>query len=165
MNVEQEYLDFIRSNLENVRIESYKDIQETILRGHVNGSSTRKIILSSSLTDEHYKPEDQSDIIARVFQYNLNDMISFIESWKPFGKTVVDVCVVEIQKRGLPHTHLLIWLASEYKFQTLDDVDSIISAKLLDKTDDPFCFEIVSKFMLQGPCGIASPKAQSMKMF
>ncbi|KAG5226828.1 YCF protein [Salix suchowensis] len=68
----------------------------TILRGHVNGSNTRKIILSSSLTvsllhDEHYKSEDQSEIIARVFQYNLNDMISFIESWKPFGKTVVGI--------------------------------------------------------------------------
>ena len=48
MNVEQEHLDFIRLNQENVRTESYKGIQETILIEDVNGSSTRKIILSFS---------------------------------------------------------------------------------------------------------------------
>uniref|UniRef100_A0A6N2M4A7 Helitron helicase-like domain-containing protein n=1 Tax=Salix viminalis TaxID=40686 RepID=A0A6N2M4A7_SALVM len=95
MNVEQERLDFICSNQENVRTESYKGIQETILRGDVNGSSTRKIILSSSLTlsprymMKYYNPGDQTYIIAMVFQYNLNDMISFIESWKPFGKQLL----------------------------------------------------------------------------
>ena len=99
--VEQERLDFIRLNQENVRTESYKGIQETILRGDVNDSITRKIILSSSLTlsprymMNNYKPEDQTYIIAMVFQYNLNDMISFIELWKPFGKhLLVFLCLL-----------------------------------------------------------------------
>lgn len=97
MNVEQEHLDFIRSNLENVRIESYKDIQETILRGHVTGSSTRKIILSSSLTvSPHYmmniiNMRIKVTSLQGFFNTIFNDMISFIESWKPFGKTVVGI--------------------------------------------------------------------------
>jgi hypothetical protein len=57
----------------------------------------------------------------------------------------------------------LIWLASEYKFRSPQDVDSVISAELPNKADDPHCYAIVSKFMLHGPCGIASPKAQCMK--
>ena len=57
----------------------------------------------------------------------------------------------------------MIWLASEYKFRSPQDVDSVISAELPNKADDPHCYAIVSKFMLHGPCGIASPKAQCMK--
>ena len=80
-----------------------------------------------------------------------------------FFPLFVDVCAVEFQKRGLPHTHLLIWLASEYKFQSPEDVDSVISAELPNNTYDPHCYAIVSKFMLHGPCGIANSKAQCMK--
>jgi hypothetical protein len=57
----------------------------------------------------------------------------------------------------------LIWLASEYKFRSPQDVDSVISAELPNRADDPHCYAIVLKFMLHGPCGIASPKAQCMK--
>ena len=135
MNVEQERLDFIRSNQENLRTESYKGIQEAILRGDINGSSAGKIILPSSLTGgprymmnnyqdamaichyfgnpnlfiaftcnvnrpeihgeikklRNYKAEDKPDIVTRVFRYKFNDMITFIKSGKPFGKTVVGV--------------------------------------------------------------------------
>ncbi|XP_073266985.1 uncharacterized protein [Populus alba] len=110
-----------------------------------------------------YQPEDKPDIIARVFHSKLIDMMSFIKSGKPFGRTIADVCAVEFQKRGLPHTHLLVWLAPEFKFRSPEDVDSIISAEIPDKHQDPICFEIVSKFMMHGPCGAANPKAQCME--
>uniref|UniRef100_A0A6N2N1A7 Helitron helicase-like domain-containing protein n=1 Tax=Salix viminalis TaxID=40686 RepID=A0A6N2N1A7_SALVM len=107
----------------------------------VNGSSTGKIILPSSLTGSprymmnNYQDAmaicHKPDIIARVFQYKLIDMVSFIKSRKALWQN--NVCAVEIQKRGLPHTHLLVWLASEYKFRSPDDVDSIISAEIPDK--------------------------------
>ena len=70
---------------------------------------------------------------------------------------------MEFQKRGLPHTHLLVWLAPEFKFRSPEDVDSIISAEIPDKHQDPIFFEIVSKFMMHGPCGAANPKAQCME--
>ena len=70
---------------------------------------------------------------------------------------------MEFQKRGLPHTHLLVWLAPEFKFRSPEDVDSIISAEIPDKHQDPICYEIVSKFMMHGPCGAANPKAQCME--
>ena len=135
MNVEQERLDFIHSNQQNLRTESYQGIQEVVLRGDLNGSNTGKIILPSSLTGSprymmnnyhdamaicryygnpdlfitftcnvnwpeiqreikkgrNYKAEDKPDIIARVFRYKLNDMISFIKSGQPFGKIVAGI--------------------------------------------------------------------------
>ena len=75
----------------------------------------------------------------------------------------VDVCAIEFQKRGLSHTHLLIWLATKFKFRTYEDVDSIVLVEIHDKNEDPPCYEIVSKFTLHGPRRIANPKAQCIK--
>ena len=60
---------------------------------------------------------------------------------------------MQFPKRGLPYTHILIWLAFEFKFKTSDDIESIVSAEMLDKNIDPLCHGIVSKFMIHGPCG------------
>ncbi|KAI9383363.1 hypothetical protein POPTR_013G071501v4 [Populus trichocarpa] len=201
VNVEEDRLDFIRANKENLRSEHYKGIHDAIARGDVNGSTTGKIILPSSLTGSpryminnyqdamaicrcygnpdlfitftcnvkwleihreikktrNYQPEDKPDIIVRVFHSKLIDMMSFIKSGKPFGRTIT------VPKRGLPYTHLLVWLAPEFKFRSPKDVDSVISAEIPEKNQDPVCYEIVSKFMMHGPCGAANPKAQCME--
>jgi hypothetical protein len=62
----------------------------------------------------------------------------------------------------LPHTHILIWLHSNFKCRTLEDVDSIVSAEIPDKFTNPKCYEIVSRFMMHGLCGLANPKSQCM---
>uniref|UniRef100_A0A6N2NLV3 Helitron helicase-like domain-containing protein n=1 Tax=Salix viminalis TaxID=40686 RepID=A0A6N2NLV3_SALVM len=118
----------------------------------------------------------------------LLDMLKFIKYGVPFDKIIasntiikiyylhsfnckkiiivfnyfVDVYAIEFQKRGLPHTRILIWLALEFKFKTSGDIDSIVSTKMPDKNIDPLCNEIVSKFMIHGPCGVARPGAQCM---
>uniref|UniRef100_A0A6N2NJY0 Helitron helicase-like domain-containing protein n=1 Tax=Salix viminalis TaxID=40686 RepID=A0A6N2NJY0_SALVM len=89
-------------------------------------------------------------------------MLKFIKSGAPFGETIADVHSIEFQKRGLPHTHILVWLASKFKFRTSADIDSIVSAEIPDKNIDPLCHDIVCKFMLHGPCGVAKPGAQCM---
>jgi hypothetical protein len=55
---------------------------------------------------------------------------------------------------------MLIWLHLNFKCRTTEDVDSIVSAEIPDKFTDPICYEIVSKFMIHGPCGLANPKSQ-----
>lgn len=47
-----------------------------------------------------------------------------------FGPHLADVWVVEYQKRGMPHAHLLLWLDQGYQFDTLDAVDGVVSAVL-----------------------------------
>jgi hypothetical protein len=40
------------------------------------------------------------------------------------------IYVIEFQKRGLPHAHILIFFAEYYKPHTVEDVDHMISVEL-----------------------------------
>nr|XP_028950803.1 uncharacterized protein LOC108169539 [Malus domestica] len=74
-----------------------------------------------------------------------------------------DVCTIEFQKRGLPHSHMLIWLKPNFKCFLPSDIDSIISAELPDKIVDPQLYEIVNQFMIHGPCGHVNPNSTCMR--
>ncbi|GJU05005.1 DNA helicase [Tanacetum coccineum] len=71
--------------------------------------------------------------------------------------------IVEFQKRGLPHCHTLLWVDSESKIKSAEDVDKYISAELPDPRIDPDGYNIVSETMMHGPCGAANMKASCIK--
>ena len=50
-----------------------------------------------------------------------------------FGTPVAYIHVIEFQKRGLPHCHLLLILAEDSKVRDADAIDSLISAEIRDK--------------------------------
>jgi hypothetical protein len=56
------------------------------------------------------KPQDRPDIVARVFKQKLDALIQDIQTNHIFGVPVAYVYVIEFQKRGLPHAHILIIL-------------------------------------------------------
>ena len=58
--------------------------------------------------------------------------------------------VIEFQKRGLPHAHILIILVPEDK-PTLNDYDKIVCAKIPDKDTQPLLYETVVGNMVHGP--------------
>jgi hypothetical protein len=102
--------------------------------------------------------------IARVFRSNFLDMNSFIKLRKPFGQTIIisifiDVCTIEFRKKSLSRTYLLVWLTLKFKYHSSEDVDSVVSTENPDKNQDPICYRIISRFMLNGPCGAVNPKA------
>jgi len=74
----------------------------------------------------------------------------------------VDIRVIEFQKRGLPHAHILLTLASEDKLACAEDIDRIICAELPDENMDPLAFETITRHMIHGPCGIDIPYAPCM---
>jgi hypothetical protein len=39
----------------------------------------------------NYQPEDKPDIVAQVFKSKLIDMVVFIKSGKPFGRTIAGI--------------------------------------------------------------------------
>ncbi|CAN1298313.1 ATP-dependent DNA helicase PIF1 [Linum perenne] len=94
------------------------------------------------------KDTNRADIIARVFKLKIIIALTF-----------ADVEVVEFQKRGLPHVHMLIFLAEEDKLYSASDIDSVIQAEIPNKHLDPKCYEAVTKFMIHGPCGSLNPKS------
>ena len=65
------------------------------------------------------------------------------------------IYTVEFQKRGLPHTHIIVWMNPRYKFPTADEIGKIIFAEILDKEKDPELYQVVSECMLvnlNSPC-------------
>ena len=70
-------------------------------------------------------------------------IVSFVKKIIIVFDNFIDVYAIEFQKRVLPHTHILIWVASEFKFKTSGDIDSIVSAEIPDRNIDPLCHEII----------------------
>ncbi|XP_058810133.1 uncharacterized protein LOC131675242 [Phymastichus coffea] len=96
---------------------------------------------------------DRSDLVARVFDLKKDYLLDIVVKKSFFGKVASYVYVIEFQKRGLPHMHLLITLEQGYKITTADIVDKFISAELPIQIRNPRLFDIVMRTMTHGPCG------------
>ncbi|GBO03951.1 hypothetical protein AVEN_220161-1 [Araneus ventricosus] len=82
------------------------------------------------------RPEDRPDIIIRVFNMKLKELLEDICKHGIFGTVLTYIYVIEFQKRGLPHAHILLTLDSESKIRTKDDIDKFVSAELPDPCTD-----------------------------
>lgn len=54
-----------------------------------------------------------------------------------FGRIIGYVWVIEFQKRGLPHCHMLLVLDTVDKPKTISDIDRIVSAEIPDPVKFP----------------------------
>lgn len=97
---------------------------------------------------------DRPDLVARVFKLKLDAVRHDLIHHQIFGRVTAAIHVVEWQKRGLPHAHILLILSPEHKARSADEYDMSVSAELPDKEKHPATFETVSKHMLHGPCGV-----------
>lgn len=61
--------------------------------------------------------------------------------------------VIEFQKRGLPHAHMLVWLHPEDRPNSIEEIDDLVSAEIPHKETDPIAYEAVKNYMIHGPCG------------
>ena len=64
---------------------------------------------------QHQTAADRPDIVARVFQIKLQELLKDIVKGKIFGTVTAIMHVIEFQKRGLPHAHILLILESADK--------------------------------------------------
>lgn len=72
------------------------------------------------------------------------------------------VYTVEFQKGGLPHAHIVLFLHRDNKLPNPGDINSIISAELPDKVENPKLNQIVQDLMINGPCGDANLSSPCM---
>ncbi|XP_065680665.1 uncharacterized protein LOC101240834 [Hydra vulgaris] len=108
-------------------------------------------------------PSDRPDLVCRVFKMKLKCFLDDIFKHGVLGKVISHVQVIEFQKRGLPHVHILLHFVNDDKLETAEDIDSLISAEIPDQTVDPELFEIIKTCMIHGPCGILNPNSSCMK--
>jgi hypothetical protein len=92
------------------------------------------------------KPSDRPDIIARVFKLKLDELFHDLFEKHIFGRVIGYVWVIEFQKRGLPHCHMLIMLDQRDKPITIEDIDKITSAELPDTDKFPEVFYNIFKY-------------------
>nr|XP_017227571.1 PREDICTED: uncharacterized protein LOC108192683 [Daucus carota subsp. sativus] len=110
-------------------------------------------------------PSNCPDIISRVFRMKLDQLTNDIKKKSHFGKCVGVMYVVEFQKRGLPHVHMLIWLDGASKKYLKENVDKFVSAEIPDPDLDPAGYATVKAYMMHDPCGLQNPKSPCMKNF
>jgi len=105
---------------------------------------------------------DCPDLVTRVFFGKLQHLLDELLKKGIFGEVVANIHVIEWQKRGLPHAHILLILHSDHKPRGPDEYDHMVYAKLPDKDAHPTFFEIVTSCMLHGPCGTINPHCPCM---
>ncbi|CAN0925712.1 ATP-dependent DNA helicase PIF1 [Linum grandiflorum] len=134
--IEQNRLTYLRLNQKKLRSDLYKGLYDA------------PILVSNNCTGGvRYMQQLYQDAMALCRHYKNPDLfITFT-----------------FQKRGLPHVHIILWLADDCKPKTAALVDKIISAELPDPLIDPVGYDAVTKFMVHGPCGDSRPSSPCMK--
>jgi len=76
---------------------------------------------------------------------------------------IMGIYVIECQKRGLSHAHILIFFAEDYKPYMVEDANHMINAELLNPEINKLAHETIAKCMMHGPCGTTFPNAPCME--
>ena len=131
----------------------------------------------TEITDELREGEnvgDRPDLVARVFKQKKDQLMKYIRTGNVFGKVPAFLWVIEFQKRGLPHIHILVILSDDDCVSCTSDVDNVIWAQL-PPSPDSFADSsperdqaerleaIVLANMVHGPCGKEFPESPCMR--
>jgi hypothetical protein len=97
-----------------------------------------------------------------VFHAKLQELKHRLTKQDILGKVWAYVYVVEFQKRGLPHAHLLLIMQRKYKLTCPKQYDLLISAEI-PHNKYPELRKMVIKHMMHGPCGSLNPNCPCTK--
>jgi len=109
------------------------------------------------------QPQDWIDLVTWVFKIKLKELINDIHKKHILRCTITGIYVIEFQKRGLPHAHILIFFTKDCKPHTVEDVDRMISAELPNSKTKKLAHETVVRCIMHGPCGAVFPNAPCME--
>jgi len=106
--------------------------------------------------------KDHPELVTCVFNLKLDTLLRDIKD-DVLGNVITKIWVIEFQKRGLPHAHILLILNEASKLRTAEDFDSMVSTEIPDSICHPEAYEIVTSCMVHGPCGPDFLNAQCME--
>jgi len=86
-----------------------------------------------------------------MFKIKLKELINDIHKKHILGRTIAGIYVIEFQKCGLPHAHILIFFAEDCKLDTVEDVNHMINAELPNPETNKLAHETVAKCMMHAP--------------
>ena len=122
---------------------------------------------------EGQSPQDRPDIVERVFRLKKDQLMNDLVHGGILGTVVAHMHVIEFQKRGLPHAHILLILADHDRMVTPALVDSVVSAEFPPSPDEAEDLnarsqrqklqDIIVSNMIHGPCGEANPNSPCME--
>ena len=124
-------------------------------------------IQAELLTDDEgnkmQSTRDRPDLVARVFKMKHDDLIRDLKSNNVLGEYVAHVSVIEYQKRGLPHSHTLLWV--KHPPNTPERIDDVICAEIPDVAGPggQILHDVITKNMMHRPCGDHNPNSPCMR--
>ena len=94
---------------------------------------------------------NRPDFVARVFQLKLRELMKDLTERHVLGEMKAHTYVIEFQKRGLPHAHILIIAAPEDGVNS-DNADDAVKALIPDPDVDRELYDLVIKNMIHKNC-------------
>ena len=107
--------------------------------------------------------QDRPDLVARIFHIKFKELMRDLTERKVFGSVVGKVWVIEFQKRGLPHAHILLILDDASKLRAAENIDSAVSAEIPDQDTHLDAYETITRSLVHGPCDAENPNAPCME--
>ena len=123
--------------------------------------------------EEGQTAQDRPDLVDRVFKLKKDQLIKDLVQSGILGQVVAILWVMEWQKRGLPHLHLLLIIVRHSVPRTPAEIDEVVVAELPPNPEEPGISEeekarrkplwdIVMANMIHGPCGALNPGQSCM---
>nr|GEV30128.1 DNA helicase [Tanacetum cinerariifolium] len=167
--IEQYRLDWVRKNKKELRSDYLLGLYDVVSRGDREGIQAGSMVMlpRTFIGGPQYMYNHYLDALAicrslgnpQVFEQKVNEFIRFLKLKKPFGYMIAFLYTIEFQKRGLPHSHTLLWVSLRSKITDACQIDDYISTKIPDLAYDPTGYKVVTELMMHGPCGVANPDA------
>lgn len=99
-----------------------------------------------------FSASDRPDLVCRIFQLQKEELLVDLTQKHVLGRVLAHVSVIEFQKRGLPHCHIMLFLHPANVPRTPNSIDCLVSAKIPDPQKEPDLFRLVGQTMIHGPC-------------
>ncbi|KAK6031189.1 hypothetical protein OSTOST_02664 [Ostertagia ostertagi] len=75
------------------------------------------------------------------------------------GEVQAYVYVIEFQKRGLPHCHMLLIMKERWKVRTPEECDRAVTAEIPNPETEPELHAAITSYMIHRRCGPADPQS------